>query len=480
MIFFIGFIILLLQRWSSLLSKTEEANVATHKTSTTMSKSTQEKGVKEELKEIRMDTKYIVIIDAGSSGSRVHIFEKNEQYRSEEHYATKRINPDHLTMKSRPGLSSFGQTPTDAGGSLWPLIEFAKDHIPATQVSRTPILLKATAGMRLLQQIHPTGAELIMESVNMVLNESGFLFSSSQSQIISGQDEGMLGWLALNYLYERSKENHSSLRGTDLSMSNRMWTIFEMGGASVQISIPLSSNEHSSDLQSYIVPYTTTVSERQGSLYTHSFLGLGIESAKEQIKEALLKAEKTELVDVLMHPCLPKNFQMEKSSINDVGTIFTGTGEYAKCKELVKKVLFRKQNKESCQSSSKVRCLWNGIASPRFQMDEKIWAFENFFYVLSGVGVISDEHEAKKVHIKDYKSAAKQICSIEWNVLEKEYPKDNQPKEFNKDWCFSAIYIYEFLTKGLGLSLEQEITVGNSVDSHAIDWALGAALQYHS
>lgn len=477
MIFFIGFAILLLQRWSSLLSKNEEANVATYKT-LTMPKSTQEKGVKEELKESRIDTNYIVIIDAGSSGSRVHIFQNNEQYQSEEHYATKSINPDHLTMKSRPGLSSFGQTPTDAGGSLWPLIEFAKDHIPTKQVSRTPILLKATAGMRLLQQIHPTGAELIMESVNMVLNESGFLFSSSQSQIISGQHEGMLGWLALNYLYERSKENHSSLRGTDLS--NRMWTIFEMGGASVQISIPLSSNEHSSELQSYIVPYTTTASERQGSLYTHSFLGFGIESAKEQIKEALLQAEKTELIDVLMHPCLPKNFQMEKSSINDEGAIFTGTGEYAKCKELVKKVLFRKQNKESCQSSSKVRCLWNGIASPILQMDEKIWAFENFFYILSGVGVISDEHEAKKVHIKDYKSAAKQICSIEWNVLEKEYPKDNQPKEFNKDWCFSAIYIYEFLTKGLGLSLEQEITVGNSVDSHTLDWALGAALQYHS
>ena len=159
MIFFIGFIILLLQRWSSLLSKTEEANVVTHKTLTTMSKSTQEKGVKEELKESRADTKYIVIIDAGSSGSRFHIFQNNEQYQSEEHYATKSINPDHLTMKSRPGLSSFGQTPTDAGGSLRPLIEFAKDHIPATQVSRTPILLKATAGMRLLQQIHPTGAE---------------------------------------------------------------------------------------------------------------------------------------------------------------------------------------------------------------------------------------------------------------------------------------------------------------------------------
>ena len=109
----------------------------------------------------------------------------------------------------------------------------------------------------------------------------------------------------------------------------------------------------------------------------------------------------------------------------------------------------------------------------------KLWAFENFFYTMSGVGFIPNDGKPHKVHVKDYKSVAKMICSLDWDDLDGQYPKDDQPKEFNGDWCFSATYAYIFLTKGLGLHPDYEIMVGNSIDSHGIDWALGAVLQHH-
>jgi hypothetical protein len=74
---------------------------------------------------------------------------------------------------------------------------------------------------------------------------------------------------------------------------------------------------------------------------------------------------------------------------------------------------------------------------------------------------------------------AKEMCAKEWDDIEEAYPKDTQPKEYNKDWCFSALYAYSFLTSGLGLDAEQAVMVGNSVENVGIDWALGAVLQHH-
>eukprot|EP00951_Prasinocladus_malaysianus_P032041 scaffold309982_cov38-Prasinocladus_malaysianus.AAC.1 len=64
---------------------------------------------------------YEIVIDAGSSGSRVHVFRYS--------FAPGSVMPELQfpddALKITPGLSSFASRPGDAGDSIVPLVEFA-------------------------------------------------------------------------------------------------------------------------------------------------------------------------------------------------------------------------------------------------------------------------------------------------------------------------------------------------------------------
>lgn len=401
---------------------------------------------------------YMAVIDAGSSGSRIHVYKYSGSIKS------KKVEPDHATMKEKPGLSSFASKTTEAGAALEPLIKFAKDHIPADMVKSTPIVLKATAGMRLVQQDQPAAVEGIFKSVKTTLGNSGLQFTPSNAQIISGQEEGMLGWMALNYLYDNT--NKSNLR-----KSAPIWSVLEMGGASVQVSVPLPSSMGVPS--QYVLPYVSASSGKKGSMYTHSFLGAGVQSAKGAVEKALVAQQGSS--DTLNHPCLPSGFTETENSIK-----YMGTGNFEECQAIIKSAVFAKQQDKvaECEKTSS-QCFWNGVAGPGLKPSEqKVWAFENFFYTMSGVGEMKADESSKEFAIQDYERVAKDMCVKPWDSIEAAYPKDSQPKEYNKDWCFSALYAFSFLTSGLGLDAQQTIMIGNEVEGVGIDWALGAVLQH--
>jgi len=404
--------------------------------------------------------KYMAVIDAGSSGSRIHVYKYSGSIKS------KKVEPDHATMKEKPGLSSFASKPTEAGAALEPLIKFAKEHIPADMLKSTPIVLKATAGMRLVQQDQPAAVEGILKSVRTTLGNSGLQFNPSNAQIISGTEEGMLGWMALNYLYETTSK--SNLRKS----ATPVWSVLEMGGASVQVSVPLASAKGVPS--KYVLPYVSQTSGKKGSMYTHSFLGAGVQSAKGAVEKALV-AQQGSAGDTLNHPCLPNGFTETENSIK-----YTGTGNFDECQAVIKSAVFAKQadNVAACEKTSS-QCFWNGVAGPGLKPSEqKVWAFENFFYTMSGVGEMQPDESSKEFAIQDYERVAKEMCGKPWDAIESAYPKDSQPKEYNKDWCFSALYAFSFLTSGLGLDAQQTIMIGNEVKGVGIDWALGAVLQH--
>lgn len=436
---------------------------------------------------------YMAVIDAGSSGSRIHVYKytynDDSTTTTTTHYATKVVEPDHETMKSKPGLSSFVSHPQDAGNSLEPLIAFAKEHVPINKIETTPILLKATAGMRIAQEQHAPAVDSILQSVKSTLQTSGFRFTDSNVNIISGQEEGMLGWLALNYLHERHAATvaadaaaSSNLRGGGggggASGNFKMWSVLEMGGASAQVSVPLSTGTITTGIpDSSVLPYSSPTSGQQGSMYTHSFLGFGVQSAKEAVEEALFaEEEEGQQIDVLHHPCLPDGYTEEMPPLHDHATTLAGTGNLEECQRIIQKAVFASKRKEDCESET---CFWNGDASPPNLLEQQLWAFENFFYTMSGVGEMESDESNREFQIKDYERVAKEMCPKAWDDIEDSYPKDAQPKEYNSDWCFSAVYAYSFLTIGLGLDGDQALVVGNAVENVGIDWALGAVLEHH-
>ena len=88
-----------------------------------------------------------IIIDAGSSGSRVHIFKWNDNdiLNSISEISRLKITPDFCTIAyDEPGVA--------AGESLHELLKHAEKSIPNEFHASTTISLKATAGMRLLKE----------------------------------------------------------------------------------------------------------------------------------------------------------------------------------------------------------------------------------------------------------------------------------------------------------------------------------------
>jgi guanosine-diphosphatase len=126
---------------------------------------------------------YALMVDAGSTGSRIHVYRFNNCGNTPE--------LEHEEFKMiQPGLSSFKQDAEGAAKSLDPLLNVALKTVPDRLKFCTPIAVKATAGLRLL------GDELsknILDAVRHRL-ETKYPFpvvGGDGVSIMEGKDEGV-------------------------------------------------------------------------------------------------------------------------------------------------------------------------------------------------------------------------------------------------------------------------------------------------
>lgn len=126
---------------------------------------------------------YVLMLDAGSMGSRIHAYKFN--YCN----ATPELEDEAAFGHVEPGLSSYGNDPEAAAQSLDKLLEISLKAVPLYLHSSTPIAVKATAGLRLL------GDEMsnkILEAVRQRL-ESQYPFPIIKEQgvaVMDGAEEG--------------------------------------------------------------------------------------------------------------------------------------------------------------------------------------------------------------------------------------------------------------------------------------------------
>ncbi|GJQ77327.1 hypothetical protein Trydic_g20745 [Trypoxylus dichotomus] len=135
---------------------------------------------------------HAVVIDAGSTGSRVLAFSFHKAY-LDGHL----ILEKELFVHTKPGLSSYVDNPEAGAATIASLIEKAKDEIPKQYWSSTPLILKATAGLRLL----PTEkADALLKAVKDLFDRTPFLTDNESVAIMDGTDEGIFSWFTVNFL----------------------------------------------------------------------------------------------------------------------------------------------------------------------------------------------------------------------------------------------------------------------------------------
>ena len=93
---------------------------------------------------------HAVVLDAGSTGSRVLAF----TYKRDIFNGNRLKLVDELWKQVKPGLSSFAKEPVKAGKSVQELIDAAKDRIPQSYWSKTPITLKVSRNYSIVSNNH--------------------------------------------------------------------------------------------------------------------------------------------------------------------------------------------------------------------------------------------------------------------------------------------------------------------------------------
>ena len=199
------------------------------------------------------ETSYIAVIDAGSSGTRLALFEPGTGVTVKQVYRV---------PTTTAGLSSFATNTAAAGpDAVKPLLDQLRTHLEGEGIAigDVPVALLATAGMRRLKLNDPVAVREIFASTGAAIKGSGFPLRANR--ILPDTQEALLAWLDAN------------ARAGTLGTPSRDIGIVEVGGASAQVAFrsPRATGPGVS---------TVRVSGRDIRVMAISYLGLGGNEAR--------------------------------------------------------------------------------------------------------------------------------------------------------------------------------------------------------
>lgn len=340
----------------------------------------------------------IAIVDAGSSGSRIHLYSITSQ-------------PDQLPVfheewsnKINPGISSilFEQKSVD--------IYLNQLFSNAPDLQNIPLYFYATAGMRLQSQPH----QALLYSLITNWFQSQPSWNLIEAKTITGHDEGLYGWLAVNYQLG------------NLSDKKEPVGVLDMGGASVQIAFPVKiKDDANSDIQSF------NLNNRHYELFVHSFLGLGQNELTHQF--------------LTVPECFANHYTTPD---------LPGNGDITECKKQIKPLINQVHHVNQLISenmSYKTNSQWFVIGGlTKLVSDSMINLGEVFT-------------NKQLIEIAD-----KQGCKKEWADILIEYP-DN---DYVYEDCLLAAYYYVLNINGYGLKPNEPIHYSHENS----DWTIGVLL----
>ncbi|XP_068963641.1 ectonucleoside triphosphate diphosphohydrolase 2 [Petaurus breviceps papuanus] len=362
------------------------------------------------------------------------------------------------------GISSYAEDPPGAGRSLVSCLNQALKDVPKERHSVTPLYLGATAGMRLLNLTSPAASDSVLSSVTETLAHYPFDFRGAR--ILSGQDEGVFGWVTANYLLE----NFIKYGWVGEWIRPRQGTVgaMDLGGASTQITFETASQTEDPanevKLQLYGQSYR---------VYTHSFLCYGRDQILKRLLAGVLQRRSS-------HPCWPTGYSRkvflkdvyespctspQRPQDYDVNTELTlsGSGDPILCHQLVSDLF----NFSSCPFS---QCSFNGIFQP--PVAGNFIAFSAFYYT---VDFLQKVMKLPVTSPGELGIAAKALCNESWVKLLERAPSQQARLA---DYCASATFVNQLLVQGYKFDERtfSNIAFQKKAGDTSIGWALGYML----
>uniref|UniRef100_UPI00358F5C92 ectonucleoside triphosphate diphosphohydrolase 2-like isoform X2 n=1 Tax=Myxine glutinosa TaxID=7769 RepID=UPI00358F5C92 len=415
--------------------------------------------------------KYGIVIDAGSSHSKLIIY----QWPGDKQNGTGIVTETSSCSVKGPGISSYEDDPLDAGASLKECLKKAEHTIDSRKHKDTPLFLGATAGMRLLQLKDSDKSKNILKAVEDEMLRSRFKFR--HARILTGVEEGASGWITVNYI----KKNFYKVTGPtwlpEFFRPDDPKTdgALDLGGASTQITFVPKDTADRGTMHLRLFGYDYNV-------YTHSFLCYGRDQASYKLLDHLIQMNYNETQGTASNPCLNEGFSFTKrmdfiyespctaSSAPawykpDKTVTFVGTGNSNGCRAAVE-TLF---NLSSC--SENPECSFNGVYQPN--VFRSYMAFAAFYYTISGLNLTSEEG---MVQLEEFENGLAEFCNKTWQEIKLQEPK--QKDERLREVCFNGHLVHTLLLAGYkfdGNSFEN-IRFLKKVNGMSLGWTLGFML----
>lgn len=400
---------------------------------------------------------YGVVLDAGSSGTRVYIYRwlKNALARADPsllHKLPELETKDKWTKKVHPGVSTFGESPELVGSDhLKGLIDHALNHVPKDAVADTPIFLLATAGMRLLPDQQ---RQNVLNSICKYLQtETEFFLPDCDLhiQVIPGETEGLYGWVAANYLlggFDQASEH-------DHGKNHHTYGFLDMGGASAQIAFAPNSTEaekHANDLTLMRLRSVDGLPEEY-RVFVTTWLGFGVNEARKKYVAILLDEFAVEDLAEIPDPCLPHGVKLTfdgklVSEENMVNQHLLGTGKFDEC---LRRTLPLLEKQKECVDQP---CLINGQHVPAIDFDV------NHFVGISEYWHTTHEifemaHKDKSYDFNTYQQRVDEFCSRDWEYIQAGIDDKIWGKKVDEqtayEVCFKASWLINILHDGIGI-----------------------------
>ena len=481
------------------------------------------------------ETRRLIVFDAGSSSTRVHVFELDVARRGSR-LPTVRAHFE-APRRASPGLAEFAaDTDHDVGGLpdakhanetrdeqmeayLGPLLRFAESVVPKSRRAETRTLFMATAGVRALP---PAQQARALERCRSVLNRSAFGTSQKSLQnvsertpnvrVITGADEGLYGWIAANYAAGTLYDPPTSTVG-----------VVELGGASAQVTFRPEKKPPRAYRAELVV------ADRKWAVYTHSALGLGLDAARRAYERRARDARAAEAAGnasssgkhfetlgaappatTLVDPCALAGSEPLGSPV--------GRGDFAACRAACAELMGARQNDQTLSATG-----FGGSFLPPLR--GSFLLTENFAHAarfLRDAGFLDDPesaapygHRVGHLSIARVADAGRSICSTSREALsarlaersmrlagqsktieDVEDEADDETTETTetertqkmlllergiRDACFATSYVVAALADVLRVDeTRNALRFGNRVRGVKVDWAVGAAIAHEA
>ncbi|KAJ8288211.1 hypothetical protein COCON_G00008700 [Conger conger] len=407
-----------------------------------------------------------IVLDAGSSRTTLYLY----QWPAEKENNTGVVSQTLNCMVDGVPISSLGQNSSldqMSWSSLKNCVAQAREIIPPSLHSITPIFLGATAGMRLLRSQNETASDEILQSLENYLKSLPFDFRNAS--IISGAEEGLYGWITANYLMGNFLERNMWNEWLHPQGAKTIGSM-DLGGASTQIAFTTPIEEGAS-----AEGYTRVrLYGYNYNVYTHSFLCYGKNEAHKKVLAALVLAQKPS--KTVENPCFPVDYSTTMSAADIFGSPCTetpqdydpdqqlhlvGTGDPARCRAVVRTIF----DLESCRGQA--NCSFNGVYQPA--LSGHFLAYAGFYYTANALKLNSS------FTLDSFNSTVFAFCSKNWTTLIANY---EIREKYLSAYCYSSNYVYNLLVEGYKFTAEtwNNIIFKKKVENSNIAWSLGYML----